>query len=146
MKVKQYEELLSAISTGLTGQCDSQAKMAYIVNCIKEQMNFFWVGFYVVHDDELRLGAYAGPSACERIKYGRGVCGTAWKEAKTQIVPDVNQFPGHIACSSLSCSEIVVPVWTNGTMSAVLDIDSTEYATFDETDRLYLEKIVQMLS
>ena len=109
-------------------------------------MGFFWTGFYRVQGQELVLGPFQGPSACLRIGFGKGVCGTAWKQDRTLVVPDVEEFPGHIACSSLSKSEIVVPVHDNpGQVSAVLDIDSTEFATFDATDALWLEKIVEIV-
>ena len=110
-----------------------------------EAFGFFWAGFYLVHDGELHLGPFQGSVACYRIKKGRGVCGTAWSEARTQVVPDVDQFPGHIACSSLSRSEIVVPIIVNGEVKGVLDIDSDQLSTFDETDRVYLEKVVDLL-
>ena len=124
------------------GESDSIAVMANICAAIHETMGFFWTGFYRVQGDELVLGPFQGPVACMHIAFGRGVCGTAWKEQRTIVVPDVEQFPGHIACSSLSRSEIVVPVFSkDGTVVAVLDIDSKELATFDDIDRQYLETI-----
>jgi GAF domain-containing protein len=113
---------------------------------LKETFGFFWVGFYFVKGDDLVLGPFQGPIACTRIRYGRGVCGTAWKELKTQIVPDVDAFPGHIACSSLSRSEIVVPLIKNGTIWGVLDVDSAELNTFDETDKKHLEHLASILN
>ncbi|MBR2629549.1 MAG: GAF domain-containing protein [Alistipes sp.] len=119
--------------------------MANIAAMIHFTFNFWWTGFYRVCGKELVLGPFQGPLACSRIAYGRGVCGTAWKEQTTQVVPDVEQFPGHIACSSLSRSEIVVPVWDNEKVIAVLDIDSEHLATFDSVDQEWLEKIVGVL-
>ncbi len=119
--------------------------MANIAAALKEQFNFFWVGFYLVDGDELVLGPFQGPVACTRIKKGRGVCGGAWAEEKTLIVPDVEQFPGHIACSSLSRSEIVLPVLKQGQIIGVLDVDSSELNSFDEVDEQYLKQILQLL-
>jgi GAF domain-containing protein len=119
--------------------------MANVAAMIHETFRFWWTGFYRVVGEELILGPFQGPLACSRIKFGRGVCGTAWKEARTQVVPDVEQFPGHIACSSASKSEIVVPLFKEGKVVAVLDIDSEYLATFDDTDRLWLERIVLLL-
>ena len=116
--------------------------MAETAALIQERMGFFWTGFYRVDGDSLVLGPFQGPAACLRIGYGKGVCGTAWKEDRTQVVPDVEAFPGHIACSSLSRSEIVVPIHKDGRVQAVLDIDSKELGTFDDTDAIWLEKIV----
>ena len=121
--------------------------MANVCAAIHETMGFFWTGFYRVVDDELVLGPFQGPVACMHIGFGRGVCGSAWKQRQTIVVPDVEQFPGHIACSSLSRSEIVVPVFSaNGEVQAVLDIDSKELNTFDDTDRHYLEAICKMIA
>jgi len=146
-KEEKYRLLTEQISALIEGETDPVAVMANVCAAIHETMGFFWTGFYRVKDGELVLGPFQGPVACMHIAFGRGVCGTAWKEQRTIIVPDVEQFPGHIACSSLSRSEIVVPVFsTNGEVQAVLDIDSKELATFDETDRLYLEKICHLLS
>jgi GAF domain-containing protein len=120
--------------------------MANVCAAIHETMQFFWTGFYRIHDGELLLGPFQGPVACMHIGYGRGVCGTAWQQRQTIIVPDVEQFPGHIACSSLSRSEIVVPVFSaDGDVRAVLDIDSRDLATFDDTDARYLETICQLI-
>lgn len=146
-KEEKYRLLTEQISALIEGETDPVAVMANVCAAIHETMGFFWTGFYRVKDGELVLGPFQGPVACMHIAFGRGVCGTAWKEQRTIIVPDVEQFPGHIACSSLSRSEIVVPVFsTNGEVLAVLDIDSKELSTFDETDRLYLEKICHLLS
>lgn len=128
------------------GETDSVSVMANVSAAVHEAMGFFWTGFYIVHGDELRLGPFQGSVACMHIPFGRGVCGTAWKEAKTIVVPDVEEFPGHIACSSLSRSEIVVPVFDAvGKVKAVLDIDSKELNTFDEIDQKWLEEIVRYL-
>ena len=146
MKDEQYRQLLAQVQSLVDGETDEVAKMANIAAAIHETMGFFWTGFYRVANGELLLGPFQGPVACMHIGYGRGVCGTAWKQQQTVIVPDVEQFPGHIACSSLSRSEIVVPVFNQeGTVVAVLDIDSKELATFDETDRLWLERICQLI-
>lgn len=146
-KEEKYRLLTEQISALIEGETDPVAVMANVCAAIHETMGFFWTGFYRVKDGELVLGPFQGPVACMHIAFGRGVCGTAWKEQRTIIVPDVEQFPGHIACSSLSRSEIVVPVFSNnGEVLAVLDIDSKELSTFDETDRLYLEKICHLLS
>lgn len=121
----------------------------YLANtsaALKEAFGFFWIGFYIVKDGELHVGPFQGSVACYRIKKGKGVCGTAWKDATTQVVPDVELFPGHIACSSDSRSEIVVPIMVNGEVYGVLDIDSDELATFNDTDRIYLEKMMSILA
>ena len=141
-KTEKYRLLTEQIRALTEGESDSIAVMANICAAIHETMGFFWTGFYRVQGDELVLGPFQGPVACMHITFGRGVCGTAWKEQRTIVVPDVEQFPGHIACSSLSRSEIVVPVFSkDGTVVAVLDIDSKELATFDDIDRQYLETI-----
>ena len=130
----------------IEGEKDSIAIMANVCAAIHETMRFFWTGFYRVVNDELLLGPFQGPVACMHIPFGRGVCGSAWKQRQTIVVPDVEQFPGHIACSSLSRSEIVVPLFTEiGEVSAVLDIDSKELNTFDDTDRQYLENICKIM-
>ena len=144
-KAEKYALLYKQIVALVEGENDAIANMANIAAMIHRTFGFWWTGFYRVMDNELVLGPFQGPLACSRIAYGRGVCGTAWKEQQTQVVPDVEQFPGHIACSSLSCSEIVVPVWSNDEIVAVLDIDSEHLATFDTTDQEWLEKIVQLL-
>ena len=143
-RVFKYLRLYQDVAALLGDEADPVARMAETAALIYERMKFFWVGFYIVRGQELVLGPFQGPPACLRIGYGRGVCGTAWKEARTVVVPDVEAFPGHIACSSLSRSEIVVPVLADGP-SAVLDIDSTSLATFDATDALWLEKICKLL-
>lgn len=145
-KKEQYEALLPQIKALLDGEPDLIANLANTVAALKEQFGWLWIGFYLVKKDELVLGPFQGPVACTRIRKGRGVCGTSWAEAKTLIVPDVEKFPGHIACSSLSKSEIVVPVIRNKDVIAVLDADSEDYNGFDETDQLYLEQIVNIMS
>ena len=144
-KEEKYALLYKQIAALIEGESDTIANMANIAAMIHFTFNFWWTGFYRVCDKELVLGPFQGPLACSRIAYGRGVCGTAWKEQKTQVVPDVEQFPEHIACSSLSRSEIVVPVWDNEKVIAVLDIDSEHLATFDSVDQEWLEKIVGLL-
>lgn len=144
-KRERYQLLLPQIESLLAGEKDTIANMANVAAALKQTFDFFWVGFYIVKDDMLVLAPFQGPIACTRIRYGKGVCGTAWKEARTLIVPDVEQFPGHIACSSESKSEIVVPVIRDGKVVAVLDIDSDEVDSFDETDVVYLEKICRLL-
>lgn len=144
-KSEKYEILLQQIKAIVSGEGDNIANMANIVAMIHATFGFWWTGFYRVTEGELVLGPFQGPLACSRIRFGRGVCGTAWERQQTIIVPDVEQFPGHIACSSLSRSEIVVPVWHGNTIVAVLDIDSKELATFDMEDKLWLERIVATL-
>ena len=141
LKIFRYPRLVSELRALLGDEPDQTARLANVAALIKEKMGFFWVGFYMVAGTELVLGPFQGPVACMRIGYGKGVCGTAWKEARTIVVPDVEEFPGHIACSSLSRSEIVVPVFRDGAVVGVLDIDSTELATFDRIDAFWLEKI-----
>ena len=145
-KAEQYLSLIPQIKGLLEGEDDLVANMANVVAALKEQFGWFWVGFYVVKNNELVLAPFQGPVACTRIKKGRGVCGTSWAEAKTLIVPDVEKFPGHIACSSLSKSEIVVPVIRNNEVVAVLDVDASEYDQFDTTDQQYLEEIVTLVN
>ena len=146
-KIEKYRLLTKQIRALIEGETDNVAVMANVCAAIHEAMGFWWTGFYRVKDGELVLGPFQGPVACMHIGFGKGVCGTAWKEQRTVIVPDVELFPGHIACSSLSRSEIVVPVFSkNGEIVAVLDIDSKELSTFDETDREYLEGICRMLT
>ena len=144
-KAEQYETLLPQIKGLITGEPDLVANLANIAAALKEQFNWFWVGFYIVKKDELVLGPFQGPVACTRIRKGRGVCGSSWAEARTLLVPDVEKFPGHIACSSLSKSEIVVPVIRNDKVVAVLDVDSDELNYFDETDQRFLEEIVSWI-
>lgn len=145
-KEAQYVSLIPQIKALLEGETDLVANLANIAAALKEQFGWFWVGFYWVKNDELILGPFQGPVACTRIRKGRGVCGTSWAEAKTLIVPDVEKFPGHIACSSLSKSEIVVPIIRNGTVLGVLDVDASELDQFDEVDQRYLEEIVKLVS
>jgi len=140
-KEETYRLLLPQIQELTAKEEDRIANMANITAALKQAFGFFWVGFYLVKGDELVLGPFQGPVACTRISYGKGVCGTAWKERRTIIVPDVEQFPGHIACNSESKSEIVVPLFENGEIIGVLDIDSDRLNTFDEIDAAYLEKI-----
>lgn len=149
-KAEQYESLLPQVKGLLEGETDLIANLANVVAALKEQFGWLWIGFYLVKptpggEDELVLGPFQGPVACTRIKKGRGVCGTSWAEAKTLIVPDVEQFPGHIACSSLSKSEIVIPVIKNNVVVAVLDADSSDYGEFNETDQQYLEQIIGLV-
>ena len=145
-KEEEYQSLLPQIKGLLTGETDLVANMANVAAALKEQFEWFWVGFYVIKNNELVLAPFQGPVACTRIQKGRGVCGTAWTRAETLIVPDVAKFPGHIACNSLSKSEIVVPVKRNGEVVAVLDIDSEEYNVFDDTDKKYLEEIAGLIN
>ena len=146
-KDEKYALLSEQIGALIAGETDQVAVMANVAAAIHQEMGFFWTGFYCVKNNELVLGPFQGPVACMHIPYGKGVCGTAWKEATTQVVPDVELFPGHIACSSLSRSEIVVPVFSEGgDVKAVLDIDSKDLATFDDVDRKWLEKICALLS
>ena len=144
-KQERYEALLPQIKAVVEDEPDLIANMANVAAMLHETFGFWWTGFYRVEGEELVLGPFQGPMACTRIKKGRGVCGTAWAEAQTQVVPDVDQFPGHIACSSASRSEIVVPIFKEGEVIAVLDIDSAQLNTFDQTDRHYLEQVVEML-
>lgn len=144
-KKTQYETLIPQIEALLRGEQDLIANLGNIAAALKEQFNWLWVGFYLIKEDELVLGPFQGPVACTRIKKGRGVCGTSWERASTVIVEDVEKFPGHIACSSSSKSEIVIPVYKNGTMLGVLDVDSSELAQFDSVDQMYLERILQLI-
>jgi L-methionine (R)-S-oxide reductase len=144
-KESQYDSILPQISSLIDGESDQIANMANICAALKEQFNFFWVGFYMIKDDELVLGPFQGPVACTRIKIGKGVCGSAWEQKKTIIVPDVDLFPGHIACSSASKSEIVIPIIRNGNVIGVLDVDSVELNSFDETDADYLPQILDRI-
>ena len=144
-KEEMYEALIPQIRSLVDGESDEVANMANVAAAIKEMFGFFWVGFYRVVEDVLVLGPFQGPIACTRIRKGRGVCGTAWEKGETLVVPDVEEFPGHIACSSRSRSEIVLPIWHGNTVWGVLDIDSEELETFDAVDSRYLEQIVGML-
>jgi GAF domain-containing protein len=144
-KEEQYAAIIPQIQGLISYETDLIANLANVVAALKEQFGWFWVGFYLVKNDELVLGPFQGPVACTRIKKGKGVCGSSWAQAKTLIVPDVDQFPGHIACSSLSKSEIVIPVIRNDEVVGVLDVDSADYNTYDETDQKYLEEIIAMI-
>lgn len=146
MKEEKYQLLVSQISSLINGEKDTTAIMSNVAAAIHQTMGFWWTGFYRVIGNELVLGPFQGPVACMHIPYGKGVCGTSWQRAETVIVPDVEQFPGHIACSSESKSEIVVPVLSsNGKVMAVLDIDSEHIGTFDDIDRKYLEDICKLI-
>lgn len=145
-KEEQYQSLLPQIRALLEGETDLVANLANVAASLKEQFGWLWVGFYIVKNDELVLGPFQGPVACTRIKKGRGVCGTSWAKAETLIVPDVEKFPGHIACSSLSKSEIVVPVIRHNEVVAVLDADSAQLNQFDDTDHHFLQKIISLIS
>ena len=145
-KEEKYAVAERQIRSIVSGETDVTANMSNVAAVLHMTFGFWWTGFYRVSGDELVLGPFQGPVACTRIGFGRGVCGTAWKEAKTIIVPDVEKFPGHIACSSESRSEIVVPVMASGRVVAVLDIDSIDYAAFDMTDQVWLERIAEDLS
>lgn len=145
-KKEKYESLLPQIKALIEGERDFIANLSNIMSALKFGMNFFWVGVYFVKETELVLGPFQGPVACTRIALGKGVCGTAWKEKRTIVVEDVDQFPGHIACSSFSKSEIVLPAFDkNGDVTLVLDIDSDQLATFDQTDCIYLEQIMRLI-
>lgn len=144
-KAAQYQSLIPQIKALLEGEPDLVANLANITAALKEQFGWLWVGFYLVKENELVVGPFQGPVACTRIQKGRGVCGASWAEARTLIVPDVEQFPGHIACSSLSRSEIVVPVIREGEVVGVLDVDSEKPDDFDETDQAWLEKLADLI-
>ena len=145
-KVERYQQFLEQIKSCIEGETYEVSLFANVSAALKEVFNFFWVGFYLVKDNQLILGPFQGSMSCSTIKFGKGVCGTAWKEKKTQVVPDVDLFPGHIACSSLSRSEIVVPLVVNGEVKAVLDIDSDKLAFFDDIDRVYLEHLADLIT
>ena len=145
-KESRYESLLPQVKALCEDEEDMIAKMANVSALLHQEFGFWWTGFYRVQGDELLLGPFQGPLACVHIGYGRGVCGTAWKEARTVVVPDVEEFPGHIACSSESRSEIVVPMKKDGRVVAVLDIDSRELSTFDEVDARCLEQLVALMT
>jgi L-methionine (R)-S-oxide reductase len=144
-KQEQYKTLIPQIQGLLEGETDLIANLANIAGALKEQFDWLWVGFYLVKNDELVLAPFQGPVACTRIKKGRGVCGTSWAERKTLIVPEVEQFPGHIACNSASKSEIVIPIIQNDEVVGVLDVDSKELNAFDTTDQHYLEQVVSLV-
>ncbi|HEU5167946.1 MAG TPA: GAF domain-containing protein [Chitinophagaceae bacterium] len=145
-KEEQYESLVPQIKALLEGEPDLIANLANITGALKEQFNWLWIGFYLVKNDELVLGPFQGPVACTRIKKGKGVCGASWARAETLIVPDVEKFPGHIACSSLSRSEIVVPIIRNHKVLGVLDADSIEPDQYDIIDQKYLEQIIELIN
>jgi L-methionine (R)-S-oxide reductase len=144
-KQDKYESLVPQVEALIAGEPDLTANLANIAAALKYGMGFFWVGFYMVKEDQLVLGPFQGPIACTRINLGKGVCGSSWKEARTIIVPDVEQFPGHIACSSDSKSEIVLPIIRDGKVLGVLDVDSDKLNEFDEVDQRYLEQIIDIL-
>jgi len=144
-KASKYQSLVPQIESLISGEPDMIANLANIAAALKQSMNFFWVGFYLVKNNELVLGPFQGPIACTRIALGKGVCGASWKEKKVFIVPNVDEFPGHIACSSDSKSEIVLPAIKNGEVTLVLDVDSDKLNDFDETDALYLKQIMVMI-
>ena len=147
-KADKYTTIFQTIQAVVEGESDIIANMANVAALLHEEFGFWWTGFYRVEQEskQLVLGPFQGPVACTRIPFGKGVCGTAWERAETVMVPDVHQFPGHIACSSASNSEIVVPVFQGKKVIAVLDIDSTEFNTFDQKDKEWLEKIVSLIS
>lgn len=144
-KSERYEALIPQIEALIQGETDLVANLANISAALKQTMDFFWVGFYLVKENELVLGPFQGPIACTRIGFGKGVCGTCWKEKKTILLPDVDAFPGHIACSSASKSEIVLPAFKDDQVVLVLDVDSSERNDFDETDRVHLEKLMRIV-
>lgn len=144
-KQERYNVLIPQIAALVADETDMIANLSNITAALKQTMNFFWVGFYLVKNDQLVLGPFQGPIACTRIGFGKGVCGTAWKEKKTILVPDVEQFPGHIACSSASRSEIVVPALKDGIVTMVLDVDSDRLNDFDETDQHALERVMRIV-
>lgn len=144
-KEEKYKVLLPQLEGLLAGENDLVANLANTAAALRQTMNYFWVGFYLVKENQLVLGPFQGPIACTRIGFGKGVCGTSWKEKKTIIVPDVEQFPGHIACSSASKSEIVLPAFNGGEVTFILDVDSDKLNDFDKTDQHYLEKVMRLL-
>lgn len=144
-KKERYETLVPQIESLVAGEPDVVANLSNIAAALRQSMHFFWVGFYLVKNNELVLGPFQGPIACTRIAYGKGVCGTSWKESKTILVPNVDEFPGHIACSSDSKSEIVLPAFKNGSVALVLDVDSDQLNDFDATDEMYLTQIMRVI-
>ncbi len=144
-KAEQYQSIIPQIQAIIEDETDVIANLANICAALKQQFDWFWIGFYLVKDNELVLGPFQGPIACTRIAIGRGVCGSAWQQQQVIIVPDVDQFPGHIACSSASRSEIVLPIMKNGECLGVLDIDSSELNQFDEVDAKYLKQLIVMI-
>lgn len=144
-KAEKYQSLIPQIEALVTGEPDLTANLANIASALKYGMGFFWVGFYLVKEDELVLGPFQGPIACTRIRKGKGVCGTSWANAETVLVPNVDEFPGHIACSSDSKSEIVLPAFKNGEVALILDVDSDQINDFDSVDQEYLEKLMRII-
>lgn len=144
-KKERYNILIPQIESLISEEPDFIANLSNIAAALKQTMDFFWVGFYLVKKDQLVLGPFQGPIACTRINFGKGVCGASWKEKKTILVPNVEEFPGHIACSSASKSEIVLPAFKNGEVALVLDVDSDRLNDFDETDQIELEKLMRMI-
>lgn len=144
-KAERYKTLVPQIEALITGESDVVANLSNIAAALKQTMNFFWVGFYLVKENQLVLGPFQGPIACTRINLGKGVCGTSWKEGKTIVVPNVDEFPGHIACSSASKSEIVLPAFKNGSVALVLDVDSDQLNDFDEVDAKALEQVMRII-
>lgn len=145
-KEAQYQSIIPQIAALLQGESDQIANLANVAAALKEQFNWFWVGFYLIKDDELVLGPFQGPVACTRIKKGKGVCGASWQQNEVLVVPDVDQFPGHIACASASKSEIVLPLYKGNEVIGVLDVDSEHFAHFNEIDAKYLKEIVSLLN
>ncbi len=144
-KLEKYSSLIPQIQSLVEGEPDIVANLSNIAAALKQSLNFFWVGFYIVRNRQLVLGPFQGPIACTRIDIGKGVCGTSWKNKETILVPDVDQFPGHIACSSASKSEIVLPAFKNGEVFLVLDVDSDRLNDFDETDAVQLQRVIQII-
>lgn len=144
-KSERYKSLLPQIESLVSGETDVVANLSNITAALRQSMNFFWVGFYLVKNKELVLGPFQGPIACTRIAFGKGVCGACWKEKKVMLVPNVDEFPGHIACSSDSKSEIVLPAFKNGEVALVLDVDSDKFNDFDKTDELYLSQVMRLI-
>ncbi len=144
-KAERYQVLVPQIKALVTGEADVTANLANIAAALKQAMNFFWVGFYLVKENELVLGPFQGPIACTRIAFGKGVCGASWKEKKVMLVPNVDDFPGHIACSSDSKSEIVLPAFRHGIVTLVLDVDSDKLNDFDQTDAQYLQQVIHII-
>ena len=144
-KAEKYKTLIPQIESLVLGESDLVANLSNVAAALKQTMDFFWVGFYLVKDDQLVLGPFQGPIACTRINFGKGVCGASWKEKKTILVPNVDEFPGHIACSSASKSEIVLPAFKQGEVALVLDVDSDQLNDFDQTDAEALEKVMRIV-
>ena len=144
-KKEKYEQLLPQIKALVEGESDVIANLSNIIAALKFGMNFFWVGIYFVKNNELVLGPFQGPVACVRIQFGKGVCGTAWKKGETIIVPDVEKFPGHIACNAESKSEIVIPVFKNGKVACIIDVDSILLSDFDSTDQIFLQEVSRLI-